>query len=129
MADSKRAVAALGVAIVDGDVVLTLKGEDGAAFQIRLHPGMVAGLAVGLMGMGKQVATSDEKSVTAQPMTLTASIPALGPQGQPILDLVLENGMHFPVTFPKSAIPILQNALATLQQKSTAQPPRRETKN
>lgn len=126
MPERKSAVGSLS-AIVDNrthELILTLKDEKGAPFELALHPGIIGALAVTLFRVGAtaQASQHDAKGVTAQPMALTAAIPAVGPAGQPVLDLVLEGSMHFPVTFPKSAIPIIQNALATLA-RATNEPP------
>jgi hypothetical protein len=125
----KRVVSILAAGIVKGDVLLTFKSEDGSALQIAIHPGIAAPLVVSLMGLGSQLATAGQNSLLGQRTTLTASIPAVGPNGEPVLDLVLEGGMQFPVTFPKSAITLIQKALTILQRKSTGRNPTKESKN
>jgi hypothetical protein len=104
------------------DVVLTLKAEDGSAFEVRLLPTIVAPLVVSLVGLGNRLGTSTESGVLGQVMHLTAAIPGVGTKSEPMLDLVLENSLHFPVTFPRSGIQVMQQALAVLQKKSTEQP-------
>jgi hypothetical protein len=86
---------------------------------IRIHPGVIGALTASLMGMAATIAPSRQEQFVGQVMYLTAAIAAIGPQGQKILDLVLEGGMHFPVTFPGHAIPILQKALAELEKQTT----------
>jgi hypothetical protein len=126
MTDSKRAIAIMS-AILDNenkDVVVMLKTDAGEAFQLRMAAPIVAQIAVALFGFGSRLGTADGKGITGQVMNLTGAIPGHGPAGQPVLDLVLEGGMHFPVTFPKSAIQLFQSALAKLQETTTEQPPR-----
>ena len=60
-----------------------------------------------------------------QPTAVTSTRKAVLPDGRPMLDLELEGSLHFPVTFPAEAIPLLQKALSELQEmtKSAAKGP------
>lgn len=125
MGDGKKAIAALAVATDDGgrEVVLTLKDEAGTAFKVRLDAGIVGGIVGSLLALGSRLKVAGENELRAQPITITACRPATL-DGRPVLDLQLEGTMSFPVTFPRSAIPALQQALSILQQTSTADPPK-----
>ena len=101
------------------DVLLTVRIEGETSVNIRIHPGVVGGLGASLMGLAASTAPTGPGQFVGQVMYLTAAIPAIGPQGQKILDLVLEGGMHFPVSFPDHAIPILRKALAELEKPTT----------
>ena len=105
------------------DVLLTMKVEGETSVDIRIHPGVVGGPTIALLGIGAAVAPAGQEQFIGQVMHLTAVLPPIGPQGQKILDLVLEGGMHFPETFPPHAIPILQKALAELEKQTTTTPP------
>ncbi|MET1025716.1 MAG: hypothetical protein ABWY00_01005 [Dongiaceae bacterium] len=105
------------------EVVITLKGETGTPYEVRLHPGIVSGIAVGLFGIGRAFAPPDgTKYFQGQVLQLTGSRKAVGPAGQPILDLELEGGMRFPVTFPVEALEVLKNELTQLQEMTKSKP-------
>jgi hypothetical protein len=88
-----------------------------------MHPGVVPRLAIALFKLGSTIAP-DAKAIgaTMQVTNLKGVRPAVGRRGQPILDLILENGLHFPVTFPTNAIPMIQSALVRLQKSAKPTP-------
>lgn len=117
-----RAISALSCLVDEktGDAVLTLQTESGSAVSIRMHPGIVAGVAVALFSLGRKLRHKDDKGITSQAMQLTAAIPAITADGRVFLDLVLEGTTHFPVVFHPKNIPTLQRALAELQSRSSS---------
>jgi hypothetical protein len=121
------AVAALSV-IYDSqakNVVLTLQSATGTPYQVKFHPGIVAGIAVALISVGRKFAPSaGATGADVQPITVTSARKAILPDGRPILDLELEGSLHFPITFPPEAIPLLQTALAELQSMTTSKSPK-----
>ncbi len=131
MPDTLPRVIGLVSAVVDQhtkDVVVTLNTEGETKYEIRLHPGVIGGLVVALIKLAAAVSpVAADREFTGQVMVLTGVRPARGPQGEPILDLMLEGSLHFPVTFPPDAIPALQTVLAKLAASSTSGPaaPRR----
>jgi hypothetical protein len=131
MINPKRAVAIVGAGVEarTRDVILKLKGDDRKDFELRLAPGIVAGIAVTLFSLGQHITTSDEEGIDGQVMVLTGAIPARGPDRQPVLDLVFSGGLHFPVTFSEEMIQIFQKAFATLQYTSIGKTPPTGSKN
>jgi hypothetical protein len=115
MADTPRAIANLAANIEQsGDVLIMLKAETGGAIKLRMAPGMIAAFAVQMLGIAGRISTSDNDGFSSQPLTLTGIRSALGPDAQPVLALILDGSLQLAVTFPKSAIPAIQNSLATL---------------
>lgn len=107
------------------EVVLTLQSETGSSYQVRFHPGMVASVAVALFGIGRAFAPPDGvRHFDGQVLQVTGCRKAVGPDGQPILDLQLEGGMRLPITFPGEAIDLLKGDLTQLQEM-TAKPTKR----
>ena len=103
------------------DVILAMEAEDKSPYELRLHPGVVSGLAVALFALGFRIAAGpNAPEMVGQVMTLTGARPAVGPQGELVLDLVLEDALHFAVTFPPEGILGLQTALAELQNATNA---------
>jgi hypothetical protein len=122
-----RAVGTLAINLnpTTKDVMLTLNCEGGKVYEVVLHPGIIGGILATLIALGPQLGpmTPPQGSqATMQVMHITGSQTAIGPAGQPILDLILEGSFHFPVTFPREAIPFLQKSLTDLLAASTPQP-------
>ena len=110
------------------EVVLSLKSETGSAYQVRFHPGVVASAATALFGIGRSFAPPDGTShFDGQVLQVTGCRKAVGPDGQPILDLQLEGGMRLPITFPGEAIDLLKGDLTQLQEM-TAKPKKRASR-
>lgn len=107
------------------DIVLTVATEDNASYEIRFQAGQVAAVARSLLSIGRSFACDEDGRVPPRVTPIDGAIPGIGPDGQKILDLLLENGAHFPVTFPAHAIPLLQKALETLKDATTGPPPAR----
>ena len=81
------------------------------------------------LGMGRAAGPSPgSPGAVMQVIELTGIAAAKGPAGQLILDLVLLDGLHLPVTFPPAALPMIKTALAQLESsaKSGGKPPGRE---
>jgi hypothetical protein len=112
------------------EVVLNCRTDTGENQEIRIHPGVLGGLVVALIGLARAAPpTTSPNGLVSQPTELTGVRPAVGPTGRLILDLRLEGSLHFPVTFPPEAIRGLQTALAELQKVAAAAqatPPRRK---
>lgn len=96
-------------------IVLTVETADRATYQIHFDAALVAAVARSLLSIGRSFACGPGGRAPEQPPTpIDGAVPCLGPEGQKVLDLLLANGAHFPVTFPAHAIPILQGALQAL---------------
>lgn len=124
MADIALRAEALISAVVDqqtNEVVLTFKSVRGAARRVRLHPGIIGSLVVALIGTSQKIAPASSGSFR-QVMNCTGIQPAMS-EGHPVLDLLLEDTLHFPITFPASAIPAFQAAFATLAELTRSLPP------
>jgi hypothetical protein len=122
MVDTKKAVAALAVAAEEGNLSLTLQADDGTPFKVVLDARIVSGVIGTILALGGRLkAAGDDKGMEAQVVMLTACRSAIA-DGRPVLLVQLEGSLWLPMTFPRSAIPALQNALTTLQQKATADP-------
>jgi hypothetical protein len=103
------------------EIVLTCRTDGGANTELRLHPDIVGGLTVALIGLGNTAARiTGGAGLTAQPMRLNGIRPAIGPQGQIVLELHLENGLLFPVHIPPEALKSIQNTLRELEEASAA---------
>lgn len=125
MAEEKRAVSLLAAATEPDlrNVGLTLMDEDGAAFKIRLDVAMLGAFIGSLLALSRQIDAASGDALMAQPVTLTGCRPATLDDGRPILELTLEGSLRFPLTFPRSAIPVLKRALDVVARLSTADPP------
>jgi hypothetical protein len=121
-----RAVAALSVSIdqKNKDAVLTLKGETDVVFEVRLSPAIVPVIVGGLSALGNKIGPQEgAKFIEAQVMHVTEAQTATGPAGQPVLDLLLEGTLHFPVTFHPRAIPLLLKSISELQEATIPRQP------
>lgn len=105
------------------DVILTLATEGNASYQIQFQPQQIPIVARSLLSIGRSFACAEDGSPPSRVTPIDGAIPGLGPDGQMILDLVLENGAHFPVTFPAHAIPLFQKALETLRDAAATSRP------
>jgi len=103
------------------EIVLTFKNDAGAARAVRLHAGVIGSLVVALIGTGRQIAPSSGQAFSGQVMNCTGIQPAMS-ESQPILDLLLEDALHFPITFPASAIPAFQSVFRTLAELTKSRP-------
>lgn len=118
-----RAVAALSIVVEKGDIVLTLRSASGGVYKVALHPGIVGGITAAMIALGGRIAPKAGASgADVQPITVTSARKALGPSGQPMLNLVLEGSLHLPLTFPREAIAILKTALSELEDMTKTAP-------
>lgn len=124
MSNEETVVEIIGVRVESKtrDVVFNFKTNKRRSAELRLSPDVIAPIAVTLFGLGQKILSHDSEGVSGQVMVLAGAIPARGPDRQPVLDLVLSGGLHFPVTFPETMIEIFHKAFATLHHTSIDKP-------
>jgi hypothetical protein len=105
-------------------VQLRLLGVDDRTYLLDLPGGILATLILGLMGQAKALATTTADQTAAnQPMNLTTGRLFQMDDGQPGLELTIEDTLQVPLMFPKDAIPKLRKALDALEGMMKTQPP------
>lgn len=113
------AIAVISSRIEADCVTISLRAADAKVVEVQLRPEIMPALTGALIAsLGKLGPKPGQDTIAAQPITVTGVRPALSPNRQPMLDLTIEGSGHMTITFPRSAIPPLQGALAELLELS-----------
>jgi len=117
-------VIALRSAMIDPatkNLVFTVRTEDQSWYEIPVHPGILGVITTMLLSFGNAVGPApNARAADMQRMQLTAVRAGIHPDGQLVLRLDFENGLHLPVKFPSRAVRGLQVVLADLKKTSAA---------
>lgn len=99
------------------DVVMTFKGENDIPYDVTLDPSLIGRLVVSLLSFENSV--DHGLPVNAQLAVLSGVHTGVSPEGHPVLFLILENSVYFPVVFDRRNIPSLQSALSEVAAATT----------
>lgn len=98
----------------DGKITLIFESHDGRSHYLPMQVGVLNAMLGPVVAAAKAHQSATGKHVDIQPLTLTGARMGVDPLGNPMIQLELD---HIPlhVALPRSAIPVLQNALRELQ--------------